>query len=230
MTKHESKVCKHCHHRRSVQDFPTDNHGRIDVQRCYECHPPPATPAERKHVTGTKDFTVTRAGEVWRGNQRQEITYWLGGLPSVDLGQGYHGPLRPSNDARRKWGDHKDDIDESGEDDHSTHRLLEEVVASSFLGEPPRGWSLMYVAHRDGDVRNNHLDNLYYAVMPHAEADRKRKIILGYMRDENSSRRDMYVIGGDLGNAVETEPRHRTIYVGARNIPGNLPTPSKGQQ
>jgi hypothetical protein len=184
---------------------------------------------ERKDITGAEHWEVNAAGRVYRNRREKDITYWLGGLPSVDLGESYVGPLLGSNGGIRRWGPDEDDQKESGEDLHCHHRLIDEIVALEFIGKPRWGWARTRVGHRDGDQRNNFRENLYYKRMLEVDAHIRRKRLQNLMRCENRSGRGLFAVGGDFGLAKVTRPSHQLLFVGAPNIPGMIPIPPKGQ-
>jgi hypothetical protein len=133
------------------------------------------------------------------------------GLPSVDLGREYTGPI-PSAGLFPRYAKVSQDL-------HPTHRLLEEIVAYEFLG-PPEHWG-MRAAHLDGDNWNCRADNLMSLPSFDEDAELMRSIRL--MRRGNRSGR-----GAEARKATSTKPVQRLHFVTALNLPGMIPTPSKG--
>jgi hypothetical protein len=166
----------------------------------------------RKDITGAPGWEVNAAGIVYRSRHIQPITNCLAGLPSVDLGREYTGPI-PSAGLFPRGAKVSKEL-------CPTHRLLEEIVAYEFLGRPAH-WGKR-VAHLDGDDWNCAADNLRWISLPRFDEDAElmRSIML-MRRDDRSGR-------GARKKMIPTKPVQRLHFVTALNVPGRNPVPSKG--
>jgi len=171
---------------------------------------------KRKDITGAKNWKISAAGIAYHNEREQPTTYYLAGLPSVDLSPEYGGPI-PSAGLHPRLAK----VDPAL---HPTYRLVEEVVAFEFLGRPCSNWpSTMCVVHLDGDKRNCYASNLRWARIEFDD-DELLKRDLALMQRPNHTGK-----GSEARRAAPTKPAPRLLFVSAHNIPGMIPTPSKGQ-
>src|ERR1700722_11702119 len=108
----------------------------------------PARRYERRKVTGAQGWEVNSQGVAYKHRHIQPITDELAGLPTLDLGKDYKGPIPSASLQSSRY---------------DPHRLLEEIVAWEFLGPAHggvRGLGGMMVVHLDGDSWNCAADNL----------------------------------------------------------------------
>ncbi|GBE65996.1 hypothetical protein MFM001_24580 [Mycobacterium sp. MFM001] len=157
----------------------------------------------RRKITGLDGWEVSAAGVIYHNRRVVSITDAIAGLPTVDLGHDYYGPVpAPGRD--------------------STLRLLDELVAFQFHGEPPFGWPAARVRHKNGDVQDCSAGNLIW------EADEE------FLEWRDFKFHKRLLTPDHLPNRVVISPVGRRsnrpmllkqpIYVGSASVPGNLPT------
>jgi hypothetical protein len=169
---------------------------------------------ERRPITGARGGEVNEAGIAYKHGKKMLVSKNIAGLPTIDLGKGYIGPIRPSGEYYFE--------DDSGSATWDTDRLLEEIVCYEFHGAPQHGFKLSWVHHLDGDDNNNHADNLCWMWDPNTVGKYAELVIRGHMRP------DFLPLHVWTQYATPETRRMRrylsdVTWVGAPNLPGWMP-------
>jgi hypothetical protein len=171
---------------------------------------------KRKDISGAKGWEVNAAGHVYCWRDKQEVTNVLAGLPSIDMGPHYKGPAPRSGLLQRSA--------EVSKELHQRHRLLEEIVAIAFLGAPCKNWAItMRVGHSDGNDWNCAAANLYWTHLDEYDDDAEFLRYVWLMRRPNHSGK-----GAEARRTLPSKTPSMLFFSTALNLPGLLPTPSKG--
>jgi hypothetical protein len=119
-----------------------------------------------KGADPAEHWQINTAGLFYRKGTKQAITHDYAGLPTIDLGHGYGGPVpKPGccEECKLCLYQHSSGAHEAPRPyrhEASTKRLVEEVVCFQFHGKPPHGWDASRVHHIDGNAEHNTPENL----------------------------------------------------------------------
>ena len=161
----------------------------------------------RQEIVGARGWEVNSLGHVFKNRRRQPISHNIAGLPTVNLGDDYRGPLRPMGDVDLWRSDYFEDDYLS--EDNPGDRLLDEIVTLAFHGKPPCHYRWVRVHHLDGDEHNCVAANLSWVI----DAEYDLAVMRGHMRPGTLSRHNDH---GEL----PTRGLQRLDFVGSNNIPG----------
>jgi hypothetical protein len=171
----------------------------------------------RAEIRGADGWEVNTAAQIFNNRRKQPITNLIAYWPTVDLGYDYRGPVPPPG------------IDPDWRDDAhpertrmSTLRLVDEIVAYAFHGDPPYGWRASSVHHKDGDYWNCHADNLAWTVNEAFVLWKSSTMTRNLLRPHNLPRYVRIGVVGRQSNRTMLEPP--TLHTSAPNIPGHIPT------
>lgn len=133
----------------------------------------------KRRVCGAPGYIVSADGTLRRNNRPVAISYNTAGLPTVDLGENYEGPVLPPGAAFTQT-EHgtTERLRAEGE------RLLDEIVALEFHGPPPDGFKYSRVLHLDGRMWNCAATNLAWKMDDDAAAIVNLREFASHMRPD----------------------------------------------
>ncbi|WP_141120196.1 hypothetical protein [Mycobacterium malmoense] len=153
-------------------------------------------------------WEANELGIIYRHDHIQPITNLICGLPTVDVGPHYFGPVPRPGDA----------------EDCKNLRLLEELVCHAFHRSPPN-WRCAQALHANGDDGDCTAANLSWAQTDPEYAEWQGELACrALMRAANLRPSKIYGIAGSSTNLITHKiGRMEPLHTDCPNLPGHLP-------